>query len=122
MSTSEAPNADQAKQTDPGNWSDRAASWIKWHDRVTVMGHATTEALMRAAAVTQGMEVLDLASGAGVPALSLAVAVGPNGHVTATDLMPEMVAAAEKNAREKGLSNITFRQADAENLPFGPDV
>ena len=82
------------------------------------MGRAATEALMQAAEVKRGMAVLDVACGTGDPALSLAAAVGSDGQVTATDLMPELVAAAEKGAQEQGLSNIAFRQADAEDLPF----
>jgi ubiquinone/menaquinone biosynthesis C-methylase UbiE len=66
------------------------------------------------------MHVLDLASGAGDPALTLAEVVGPSGHVMATDLVPDRLAVAEECARERGLANITFQQADAEALPF-PD-
>ncbi len=66
------------------------------------------------------MKVLDLACGSGEPSLSLARAVGPMGHVIATDIVPGMLEIAEENARRKGLSNIEFRIADAEAIPF-PD-
>jgi ubiquinone/menaquinone biosynthesis C-methylase UbiE len=66
------------------------------------------------------MRVLDLASGTGEPALTLAEVVGADGQVTATDLVPEMLATAEEYARQHDLTNITFRQVDAEALPF-PD-
>jgi len=46
--------------------------------------------------------------------------VGPDGHVTATDRVPEMLAAAAEKARAGGLANIGFQQAEAEALPF-PD-
>ena len=53
--------------------------------------------------------------------MSISAAVAPTGgHVTATDLVPEMLDAATKNASERGVTNITFQQADAEALPF-PD-
>lgn len=64
--------------------------------------------------------MLDLASGVGDPALSLAAAVGPTGHVVATDLGPGMISLAEDLARTKGLKNIEFSEANAESLPF-PD-
>jgi SAM-dependent methyltransferase len=50
--------------------------------------------------------------------LSLALAVGPAGFVTATDLVPEMLAAAADHAQQRHVTNITFQQADAETLPF----
>jgi SAM-dependent methyltransferase len=64
------------------------------------------------------MRVLDLASGVGDPALSIAREVAPSGRVTATDLGPGMMSLAEELARKKGLTNIEFREANAESLPF----
>jgi SAM-dependent methyltransferase len=66
------------------------------------------------------MRVLDLASGVGDPALSIAAEVAPSGRVTATDLGPGMISLAEELARKKSLANIEFREASAESLPF-PD-
>jgi ubiquinone/menaquinone biosynthesis C-methylase UbiE len=107
---------EQARQ----EFTHQAASWRKWKSQQEAQGRAATQTLLRAARVKPGMQVLDLASGAGDPALTLAEVVGPDGHVTATDLVPDMLAAAEEFARQRGLTNITFRQADAEALPF-PD-
>jgi len=64
------------------------------------------------------MRVLDLACGVGDPALSIAQEVAPSGRVTATDLGPGMMSLAEELARKKGLTNIEFREANAESLPF----
>lgn len=101
-------------------WTEAAAGWRKWHAQLEVLGGAATEAIVEAAQVSPGLRVLDLASGTGEPALSLAQAVGPTGSVTATDLVPEMLAAAAEHAQQRGITNITFQQADAEALPF-PD-
>ncbi len=60
----------------------------------------------------------DLASGVGDPALSIAAEVAPAGRVTATDLGPGMISLAEELARKNGLTNIEFREASAESLPF----
>jgi ubiquinone/menaquinone biosynthesis C-methylase UbiE len=73
---------------------------------------------MEAAHLRPGMRVLDLASGVGDPALSIAREVAPSGRVTATDLGPGMMSLAEELARKKGLTNIEFREANAESLPF----
>jgi ubiquinone/menaquinone biosynthesis C-methylase UbiE len=50
------------------------------------MGQAVTEALVEYARPAAGMCVLDLASGTGEPAISLAQHLGEAGHVTALDL------------------------------------
>jgi ubiquinone/menaquinone biosynthesis C-methylase UbiE len=120
MSTPQIPDTEQFKGQVRQQFTHMAASFWKWKSQQETQGRAATEILLRSARVKPGMQVLDLASGAGDPALTLAEVVGPDGHVTATDLVPDMLLVAEKFARERGLANITFQQADAETLPF-PD-
>src|SRR5437763_16946886 len=79
---------------------------------------AVTQRLARHARILPGMQVLDLASGTGDPAISLARLVGPKGKVTATDLSAGMVDVARVNASRSGVVNIDFRQADMQVLPF----
>ena len=38
--------------------------------------------------------------------------------MTALDLSPELLQMAEQRARERGLTNITTREADANKVPF----
>ena len=82
------------------------------------MGRDVTHAIVEYARPQPGMNVLDLASGTGEPAISLASRVAPEGHVTALDLSPELLEIAAERARQRGLSNFTTRQADAHHLPF----
>ena len=84
------------------------------------LGQQGQRLIVERAHVAPGMTVLDLASGHGEPAFALAAAVGPTGHVTATDQGPALLAIAEERARGEGLTNMTFRVADAHALPF-PD-
>jgi SAM-dependent methyltransferase len=123
MSTAIVSPQAQYRQLVREEWTDDATvgSWEQWHGKMTIQLQAMTDALLEAAQVRPGLRVLDLASGTGQPALDLARAVGPTGHVTATDLSTAMLATVERNAREAGLGNIAFRQADAEALPF-PDA
>ncbi len=114
----EKPNTERYKEEVRRDWTDGVAGWRKWNAQFAVMTRAATEAMVQVAQVKSGMHVLDLASGTGEPALTLAEAVSPNGHVMATDLVPEMLAIAEEIARERRLRNISFKQADAEALPF----
>jgi len=94
------------------------AAWRKWHAQIAAFTRGATDAILEAAQLRPGMRVLDLASGVGDPALSIAAAVGPSGHVTASDMGPGMILLAEELARKKGLANIEFREANAESLPF----
>jgi SAM-dependent methyltransferase len=64
------------------------------------------------------MKVLDLASGAGEPALDLAVRVGPQGEVTSYDPSPELLEIARQRAIRRGVRNLVTRLGYAERLPF----
>jgi len=94
------------------------AAWRKWHAQIAEFTRGATEAILESAHLRPGMRVLDLASGVGDPALSIASEVAPSGRVTATDLGPGMISLAEELARKKGFANIEFREASAESLPF----
>jgi ubiquinone/menaquinone biosynthesis C-methylase UbiE len=79
----------------------------KWKAKSAAMGRAVTEALVECAAPLPGIKVLDLATGTGEPAITLASKVGPQGHVTALDLSPELLEIADQRARERGLTNFS---------------
>ena len=63
-------------------------------------------------------EVLDIATGGGHCAFAFAPLVR---RVVATDITEPMLRAAERVARERGLNNIVFEQADAEALNYPAD-
>ena len=71
--------------------------------------------------IGEGEAVLDLGCGAGFDAFVAAELVGREGRVAGIDLSPEMLAVAESGRAAAGLSNVEFRQADVEALPF-PDA
>ena len=70
--------------------------------------------------LTPGERVLDLGSGAGTDSLVAAQMVGDDGSVTGIDMTPQMLAKARAAAVEMGAENVTFLEAEAEQLPF-PD-
>ncbi len=120
MSATEHPSTEQFKEQVIQEWTtpNTVAAWSKWHPKLVVMSAEATEAIVQAARVEPGMHALDIASGTGEPALTLAELVGPEGHVTATDLGADMIAVAKQNAERAVLTNMTFLQADAHELPF----
>jgi ubiquinone/menaquinone biosynthesis C-methylase UbiE len=109
------------KQQVAEDWAgdDTAAAWQKHFPQMREQLAAVTNALVEAAQPQPGMRILDLASGNGEPALSLARRVAPNGHVTATDLNEGMLSALRANAAADDVTNIATKVSDAQELPFG---
>ncbi len=122
MSTVEQGRIEEFRERVRREWDDEqtVAAWRKWSHTNFEMLAGVTRALVEAAGASPGQSILDVASGSGQPALALAAAVAPAGHVTATDMSAGMLAVAEENAGRAGLNNLRFRQANAESLPF-PD-
>lgn len=100
------------------HWDRLGPGWDRWADRMAQQAEGLNRPLIEAAGVQPGDTVLDLASGAGEPALSVAQAVGPSGRVVATDPAPSMLAGLRRRAAAAGLQNLTVQQADMQSLPF----
>jgi arsenite methyltransferase len=64
----------------------------------------------------QGATVLDLGCGAGLDSLIAARRVGDTGRVIGVDFSPNMLQRARKSAEIAELRNVSFEQADAEQL------
>jgi len=101
-------------------WQESARYWTKYSNTIHQMFAPLTRALIERAGIRKGQTVLDLAGGAGEPSLTIAEVVGPEGSVTCTDAVAEMVEAARAEAQRRGLTNIQFQQCLADSLPF-PD-
>ncbi|HEV2123750.1 MAG TPA: arsenite methyltransferase [Chloroflexota bacterium] len=67
-----------------------------------------------------GETVLDLGSGGGIDVLLSAKRVGPTGFAYGLDMTDEMLALAERNAAEQGVSNVQFLKGEIERIPL-PD-
>jgi ubiquinone/menaquinone biosynthesis C-methylase UbiE len=74
--------------------------------------------LIRDGRVGPGQSVLDVGTGTGLAAEAALGATGPSGHVTATDLSPDMIERAR--GRLGGAQNVTVRVEDGQALTF-PD-
>jgi ubiquinone/menaquinone biosynthesis C-methylase UbiE len=104
----------------PSAWSSsyRLVAAEKWKAKSALLGSAVTLALVDYSRPVTGMKVLDLASGTGEPAITLAERVGESGRVTAVDQSAELLEIADSRAEKKDLRNFITRQADAHSLPF----
>jgi ubiquinone/menaquinone biosynthesis C-methylase UbiE len=99
-------------------WRESASYWEKHLGTIRAMFVPLTQALIDEASIVEGHLVLDVAGGSGEPSLTIAETVRPTGSVTCTDAVAEMVAAAQSEARRRGLTNVVFRQCAADSLPF----
>jgi ubiquinone/menaquinone biosynthesis C-methylase UbiE len=84
-----------------------ANPWVTDEDRI--------RRLVAAARLTGTERVLDIATGPGYIAEAFA---GAAREVVGVDLTDAMLAIGKQRTSENGVSNVSFRAADAQNLPF----
>lgn len=95
---------------------DAAARWAQQaQQRQAILGEAT-RLMLEAAELGPGDHVLDIAAGTGDQSLLAARKVEPAGTVLATDIAAEMLKEATRFAELQGLTNITTRVMNAEQL------
>ena len=99
-------------------WSGNTPYWEKHRELIQHMFAPVTKALLDDAEIKPGDAVLDVATGAGDPALSVADEVGPSGKVIGIDPVPGMIEGARRAAVNLGLKNTQFEIASADALPF----
>ncbi len=104
-----------SRQDNQPDWDTLAEKFDLWAPHIAPVG----EALLAALDAQPDDHILDLASGTGEPALTLAQRQ-PRVRVTGTDAAAGMVQVAERKAREQALDNLQFQTMAAESLSF-PD-
>jgi ubiquinone/menaquinone biosynthesis C-methylase UbiE len=99
-------------------WKKSASYWEKHYEVIRQMFAPVAQALIVDAQVGKQQKVLDVASGSGEPALTVAAFVGPEGKVVGVDPIPEMVESARRAANRLPIKNAEFEVAFADQLPF----
>ena len=99
------------------DWGRIAEKFDLWLPHIAPVG----EALLEALDAQPGDTILDVASGTGEPALTLARRMGNAVEITGTDAAAAMVDVAQKKAADAKLSHIQFQHMAAEQLTF-PDA
>jgi arsenite methyltransferase len=73
------------------------------------------------AELREGETVLDLGSGGGIDVILSAKRVGPGGTAYGLDMTDEMLALAQRNAAEAGVTNVHFLKGVIEQIPLPAD-
>ncbi|MCO5106166.1 MAG: class I SAM-dependent methyltransferase [Burkholderiaceae bacterium] len=117
------PSFDAAKYKNAQReqWNKDGAAWRRWNPVLDRWYGEATRQMLDLARVQPGQRILDVAAGAGEPAVSAAERVGPRGRVLATDISEGIVELARQVARERGLEQVETRAMDGEKLDL-PDA
>jgi SAM-dependent methyltransferase len=117
------PSFDAAKYKNAQReqWNKDGAAWRRWTPVLDRWYGEATRHMLDLARIRPGQRVLDIAAGAGEPAVSAAERVGPGGYVLATDISEGIVEHARQVARERRLKQIETRAMDGEKL-YLPDA
>ena len=79
--------------------------------------------VIRSLQLPTGSRGLDAGCGIGLQELLLLEAIGPDGHITGLDILPELLAYGTNMVEQAGLAaQVTFRQGSVDNLPFDEDT
>lgn len=109
------------KSTTRDQWQGAAEAWNRWGPAIQSWLGSATEDMLDLAAIGIGDRVLDVAAGAGEPALSAASRVGPTGYVLATDISSNNLEFARQAAQAQQLEHVETRTMDGENLEVDDD-
>ncbi len=97
-------------------WGQQAKGWAA---RADAMGRTTMPVsvwLVDALGLQPGNDVLELAAGIGEVGFLAAEQIAPTGTLISSDFAPEMITAAQARAERMGITNVRFRQIDAEGI------
>jgi len=114
-------DAAKYKNAQREQWNKDGAAWRRWNPTLDRWYGEVTRQMLDLARIEPGQRVLDIAAGAGEPAVSAAERVGPNGYVLATDISEGIVELALEVARERGHKQVETRAMDGERLDLPDD-
>src|SRR5690348_6414437 len=95
---------EKIRDTQREAWNKSSVGWKKWDTMVMDFLHPMNDAIIQMLNLKPDDVVLDVATGTGEPALSIA-ALLKNGRVIATDLSEEMLVIANEKASNLDLTN-----------------
>ncbi len=97
-------------------WDEAACIWGKWLHTWESGAQKVSERLISLAEIHPGQKVLDIATGHGEPALTVAQKVGEKGYVVATDFSPKMLSIAKERAQNMSIKNVEFQEIRGDTI------
>lgn len=98
------------------SWDRFSGNWAENREFLWDASRAVGEKLIAGVEAQPGQTLLELAAGTGDTGFAAAAMLGEDGKLISTDFAPGMVAEARKVGEALGLSNVEYRELDAENM------
>jgi ubiquinone/menaquinone biosynthesis C-methylase UbiE len=95
-------------------WNEAASAYVDWSRNLAPYRADVIQAVRP----RTNERFLDLATGPGEPALTIARRVGPGGQAVGVDISREMISIARRTARAEGLTHAKFLTMDCTRLSF----
>lgn len=102
------------------HWDEVADRWWARRDRMEAATAPVSARLAELAAVAPGMRVLDVATGLGEPARTVARQAAPGGLVVGIDTSLAMLRRGAGRARAEGIFGLVFAAVDGTRPAFAP--
>src|SRR4051794_2497372 len=103
------------------NWAAMATGWERAREERERVAAPITKWLVQALAPREGDVFLELAAGQGDVGFAVASLLGETGRLISSDFSPAMLEIAHRRANALGLTNVEFRELDAEALDVEDD-
>jgi ubiquinone/menaquinone biosynthesis C-methylase UbiE len=113
----EVPESNRTESS-RAHWQERSRTWAQNAPQGKTADDTFNQMIIAEAGIRPGEAVLDIASGTGNPAVSIALAMDGRGSVTCCDLEPTMLETARGRAVNLSLGIMRFVAADMTKLPF----
>jgi len=115
-SNREGGDSDELRAHVHGMWAAVAGSWAEHAEYADARGAPAAEKMLDLTRSQPGDRVLELACGPGGLGLAAAKRVAPGGEVVLSDVVAEMTPIASARAAALGLSNVSTRELDLEDI------
>ncbi len=105
-------------EPDRAHWDERSAKWAATAVQGRSADDSFNQMLIEEVEISRGEDILDIASGTGDPAISIALTLDGDGSVTACDLTPRMLETARGRAENLEIPVMRYVAGDMSRLPF----